>query len=399
MVVLAGGERFAHLPYLKAGNDILGKLFGFKRMPESPSTISRTFAKITGWARIEKLALALWGYVLTWIPFGKIGTDWLDLDSSVVTRYGRQQGALRGYNPKKKGRPSHHPLLAFLSDSRFIINLWNRSGNCKSANNVVGFFNETYDRIRDKITLKGIRADSGFYVESFLIELETLQLRYIIPAVFYRNLQCVVWAIESWSRVDNGFEVASFEFKPDKWSKTRRYIAVRREIKILGPNAVGKQLALFDPQKEYTYSCFVTNDDLASPEQIWRDYRPRAGDENIIKEYKEDFALGGFCQHNFYATEAGMLIRALALNLMNLFKREILDQQETPVQRLKTIRLKYFIIPAYMGTGQGYQILRLSIPSQKLRSKMASLLNRVSSYFSVFGTNCNAVGPPVKQNA
>jgi len=31
-----------------------------------------------------------------------------------MTRYGNQEGAKRGYNPKKKGRPSHQPQLAFL---------------------------------------------------------------------------------------------------------------------------------------------------------------------------------------------------------------------------------------------------------------------------------------------
>ena len=30
----------------------------------------------------------------------------LDLDSSVMTRYGNQLGAARGYNPRKRGRPS-----------------------------------------------------------------------------------------------------------------------------------------------------------------------------------------------------------------------------------------------------------------------------------------------------
>src|SRR5437867_10581209 len=33
------------------------------------------------------------------------------LDSVVLTLYGKQQGARLGYNPKKKGRPSYHPLL------------------------------------------------------------------------------------------------------------------------------------------------------------------------------------------------------------------------------------------------------------------------------------------------
>ncbi|RRD68773.1 IS1380 family transposase, partial [Tannerella forsythia] len=32
----------------------------------------------------------------------------LDIDSSVITRYGEQDGATKGYNPKKKGRKSHH---------------------------------------------------------------------------------------------------------------------------------------------------------------------------------------------------------------------------------------------------------------------------------------------------
>ena len=32
----------------------------------------------------------------------------LDLDSTVFERYGRQEGSLRGYNPRKHGRPSHH---------------------------------------------------------------------------------------------------------------------------------------------------------------------------------------------------------------------------------------------------------------------------------------------------
>lgn len=38
---------------------------------------------------------------------------WLVLDSTVVVRYGLvQAGAEKGCNPKKLGRPSHHPLCA-----------------------------------------------------------------------------------------------------------------------------------------------------------------------------------------------------------------------------------------------------------------------------------------------
>lgn len=37
----------------------------------------------------------------------------LDVDSTVLTRWGRQiEGGAKGYNPKNKGRASHHPLMA-----------------------------------------------------------------------------------------------------------------------------------------------------------------------------------------------------------------------------------------------------------------------------------------------
>ena len=46
----------------------------------------------------------------------------LDLDSTVMTRYGTQEGVARGYNPAKRGRASHHPLMAFVADTRMIAN-------------------------------------------------------------------------------------------------------------------------------------------------------------------------------------------------------------------------------------------------------------------------------------
>src|SRR6266536_2750915 len=46
----------------------------------------------------------------------------LDVDSSVITRYGEQEGSKNGYNPTKRGRNSHHPLFAFVNDTRMVAN-------------------------------------------------------------------------------------------------------------------------------------------------------------------------------------------------------------------------------------------------------------------------------------
>ena|SRR5579859_4279251 len=51
------------------------------------------------------------------LPEGAGGYS-LDPDSTVFERYGKQEGVKRGYNPRKPGRGSHHPLLAVLGEPR-----------------------------------------------------------------------------------------------------------------------------------------------------------------------------------------------------------------------------------------------------------------------------------------
>jgi len=45
----------------------------------------------------------------------------LDLDSMIFSRHGtQQQGAARGYHPRRPGRLSRHPLLAVLAEANFV---------------------------------------------------------------------------------------------------------------------------------------------------------------------------------------------------------------------------------------------------------------------------------------
>ena len=70
-----------------------------------------------------------------------------DLDLTVMTRYGTQEGAVRGYNPAKRGRASHRLLMAFVADTRMITNCCLRRGNSSSANNVQAFLANTLHRL------------------------------------------------------------------------------------------------------------------------------------------------------------------------------------------------------------------------------------------------------------
>ena len=68
----------------------------------------------------------------------------VDFDSTVITRYGDQQGSAKGYNPNKRGRNSHHPLMAFVSQTRMVANAWLRPGNTADSSNCKEFMKETF---------------------------------------------------------------------------------------------------------------------------------------------------------------------------------------------------------------------------------------------------------------
>ena len=99
------------------------------------------------------------------------------MDSTVVTRYGEQQGAKKGYNPKKPGRNSHHPMMAFIPEVRMVVNAWFRQGNTGSTSNVQAFLEETLEILQNK-KVGLVRCDSGFYSDVFLSDLEKRKLNY-----------------------------------------------------------------------------------------------------------------------------------------------------------------------------------------------------------------------------
>ncbi len=98
----------------------------------SDGTQQRLFRKFTQ-ATNERVLGALYRWL-----FAQLAVDGLtlDLDSTVMTRYGQQEGATRGYNPSKRGRTSPPPLMALVSDLRMVANCWLRPGNSHPANNV-----------------------------------------------------------------------------------------------------------------------------------------------------------------------------------------------------------------------------------------------------------------------
>ncbi len=297
--------------------------------------------------------------------FGKISAlqrITLDVDSTVITRNGEQEGAARGYNPSRHGRPSHHPLLAFVAEARMVANFWLRPGNVHSANNILQFLESTLHHLDDKI-VGLLRADSGFFDEAILTALEGKRIPYIIAARLTRPLQRTIYQTTGWWALETGLELTECRYQAAGWRAPRRLIVVRQSVK--RKQAPGKTLALFadDPDIQgWRYGAFVTSLELPMVE-VWRTYRGRADCENRIKELKADFGLDAFNLRDFWATEAALGFAMLAYNLMSLFRQAVLRSR---VQHtLSTLHGLVLAIGASWHKGAGQNRLMLSVPRRK----------------------------------
>lgn len=248
LTVAAGGSRYTHSAFLGDSTEIYEQAFGVEKIPKSITAVTRFFNRFNSWQSTEFFADKLWTFLFKKvIPLKSLGEEVLSFDSTVITRYGNQEGASKGYNPKKRGRKSHHPILAFLNGSRYVVNLWNRSGDTSSGNGIVEFCKQTLDRLAGAVKIKMIFADSGYYKAEFFDYIEESGMDFIVAAPMIRALQDEVYKIEEWREVGDGISVGEFSFihKTKSWTKQRRYIAIRKDVSKLGANTIGKKLSLF----------------------------------------------------------------------------------------------------------------------------------------------------------
>lgn len=337
--IWCGACRFAHLEITRMDRT-LTRLFGWTRVA-GHKAIVRLFGRFD-MLRHERVQAQIYRWF-----FDKVSTlsnITLDMDSTVITRHGQQQGAARGYNPNKRGRLSHHPLLAFVAEARLVANFWLRPGDAHSANNVLQFIESTLHHLGSK-AVGLLRADSGFFDQAVLKLLEDKRIHYIISARLTQGLQQAIVRDGRWFALETGLELAEITYQANSWDIARRIVVVRQSIK--RKTAPGKTLSLFadDPDIQgWRYGAMVTSLSLPAAE-VWRSYRGRADCENRIKELKNDFGLDSFSLNSFYATEAALGFAMLAYNLMSVFRQAVMRAKIQPT--LATLHQQVLAVGAF----------------------------------------------------
>lgn len=344
--VVLGAQRMSHVDWLRA-DEVIREIFGWDKGMASASTFSRFFGKFN----VERNDRVFVELMREW--FARIATPermTLDIDSTVLTRYGSQEMASVGYNPQKKGRNSHHPILAFASEMKMVVNAWMRSGDSADTLQAEEFIEETF-RIVDRSRVGLVRMDAGFFSDKIMSQLEGDEWRekvdYIIRGRMTSRIVEGILSIKGWlpdNSVMSGASYGEFTYKGTRWKKSRRVIVVRTPVTEarVGQSNLFEEADLLD---KYEYKVFVTSLNLSAV-QIHLLYNQRGDCENRIKELKYDYGMNGFALQSFGAMEAAFRFVMLAYNIMALFKQTVMCGPGG--KRLSTVRFQCIAIGSYL---------------------------------------------------
>jgi hypothetical protein len=291
-----------------------------------------------------------------------------DMDSTVLTVYGRQQRAAVGYNPKKRGRPSYLALLCCEGRTQDCWEGSYHSGNVGVTTVTLPLLERAFAKLPKPAPAVRVRADGAFYDHKILEFIEEKRAFYIIVARLTRPLKSRLAGLR-YRRISAGVWGAEFRYCPQGWSGPRRFVVLRRPV----PEEPSAQLHLFQ-MGGYSYQVLVTNLAL-TPLHLWRFYNQRARAELIIRELKDAYALGKIPTKDFLANEAFFQIVLLAYNLLNWFKRLCVPAhlQRATLQRL---RQRLFLVPSQLVRPGGAPTLRIA-PSYPYVRDFVGILRRI----------------------
>jgi len=358
--VVLGARRLEHCGMLRT-DQVIGEIYGWQKGMGSASTFQRFFHKFDDQLN-AKLFWPIMKHVLSKVSIRYMT---IDLDSSVVTRYGRQEKAEVGYNPQKKGRGSHHPLMAFCEELKMVINGWMRSGKSHSNTHAIEFIKEIMLIVGEE-NIGLLRGDVGFYSHRIMnfLEQRDKPLPYLFKVRMTTGVQKRIIEQRDWRNCDDvvpGAVYSEIQYKSSGWKHSRRVILVgipKRERSVKS----GWLFSEYEFMNRYEFYAFITNTAFSMVE-VHRKYNQRGDSENRIKELKYDYAMDAFSMKSFAATNAAFRFVLLAYNVMTIFKQAMMQPRVN--HRLNAVKFQCLAIGSYLISSGRKKILKLSAEGKR----------------------------------
>jgi hypothetical protein len=149
-----------------------------------------------------------------------------DLDSTVITVFGHQEGAAVGYSPRYLGKRSYNPLLCIEADSAYLWDAELRAGNAGTWDGTVELLDTCFVNVPPDVRELRARADAGFGFDLVLNALESRPAQYAVVARLtpaFRNLLIGL----RYDPVNRDWEMADFEYRSHGWRKACRFVVAR----------------------------------------------------------------------------------------------------------------------------------------------------------------------------
>jgi len=118
----------------------------------------------------------------------KLKSITIDIDSSVVNVEGHQEGAVKGYYPKKLGNNCYNLQFAFCDEIKAYLTGYVRSGDTYTSNGTSEMIKEIMAYLKDEGLEITFRMDSGYFDEDILETIESFGCTYVIKGKEYSTL-------------------------------------------------------------------------------------------------------------------------------------------------------------------------------------------------------------------
>ena len=272
----------------------------------------------------------------------------LDLDSTLLDAYGRQEGRAFNFHYQSNG---YHPLVCYDGMTGDLIKIQLRDGTQYSCTGVVDFLQPVLDEyLHDYPEIPILlRGDSGFSTPDLYKQCEENGTSYVIRlkenGILRGKASDLVDELDEITRnnkVDYAVVYGEFMYKAKSWPYERRVVC-----KVEKP----------ENQMVYMYTFVVTNMD-SSPGYLIKFYCKRGLMENFIKESKTGFDFASVSSHTRIVNANRLQVHALAYNIFNWFRRLALSANMRK-QRIDTVRLKLLKIAAKVVHSARYITFKL----------------------------------------
>jgi hypothetical protein len=171
--ILAGHKRYAHITTIRSDR-VNPELLGMEDVA-SEDSIRRALASMD---ESEAIDWADKNLANSTHPVLALAPWILDTDNTVKCLYGKQEGAVKSYNPKKPGRPSHSYHSYFMGNTRMALGVEVEAGDKHTGKHVsVGLW-KLLDSMSRELWPVFIRGDVSFGSEPIMHEAEERNLHY-----------------------------------------------------------------------------------------------------------------------------------------------------------------------------------------------------------------------------